>query len=113
MHNAWTINSSVMENEQNITLKPGEFAEVNLQSRPGTGLQLRYRCEDETIIQVRRKEEGDVPKPMPAKLGGSIPAIFEIKALKEGETKVTFYETRTWDKDFKEIIQKQIRLKVS
>lgn len=104
-----------MENDENISLKTGEVFEVKLQRSAGTGLQLRHRCEDESIVQVRRKEQvpADAAETRPAKLGGPILAHYIIEALKEGETKVTFYETRPWDKNFKEIIQKQISVKVS
>jgi predicted secreted protein len=103
----------IMENEQSLTLKIGEVYETTLQSRGAAGLQLLSRCDDESIVRIQRKE---YRPPDPAKqltnVGGAIPAIFEIQALKEGETKITFYETRTWDQNFKEIIQKQLTVKV-
>lgn len=103
-----------MENEQQLTLKVGEVRLVTLQSRGAVGLQLIGRSDDESISQVERKEyrPSDVAKQMPDNVGGPVPAIFAIKALREGETQVTFAETRPWDKTFKEIIQKQIRITV-
>jgi predicted secreted protein len=104
-----------MENEQNLTLKVGEGHHVTLQSRGATGLQLLYRCDDDSTVQIQRKEftPADTAKELSTNVGGSMPAVFQIQALKEGETKVTFYETRPWDKSFKEIIQKQLTIKVA
>ena len=110
-----TSGPQLMDNQQNLTLKPGETFQVILQSRGAAGLQLLYRCEDDSIVRIQRKESfpSDSPKDWTTNIGGSMPAVFAIQALKEGETKVTFYETRPWDKNFKEIIQKQLTIVVA
>jgi len=103
-----------MDKDESITLKPGEVHEVTLQSRGAAGLQLLYRTSTDSVVEVKRKDvsPGDA-KQIPPNIGGAIPVIFTIKALKPGDTRVTFYETRPWDKSFKEIIGKKISIKVT
>jgi predicted secreted protein len=103
-----------MDEKDSLNLAVGETHQITLQSRGASGLQLLYRCQPESIVQIRRLEQkpSDSAKP-PADVGSGIPATFEIKALKQGVVKVTFYETRPWDKNFKEIVQREMSISVS
>jgi hypothetical protein len=103
-----------MANEDNLTLKVGEVRRVTLQSRGAVGLQLIARIGDDSIVRVERQEyiPADSSKTMPTNIGGPVPAIFAITALRAGETEVTFAETRSWDKNFKETIQKHFKIVV-
>jgi predicted secreted protein len=104
-----------MENEEKLTLHKGDVHQVTLQSRGATGLQLLYKCDDDSIVEIKRVEysSSDSAKLWKDNIGGPIPAVFEISAMHEGATKITFYETRSWEKNFKPIIQKIITVEVS
>jgi len=45
-----------MENIEHLTLKVGEVKLITLESRGAAGLQLTGRCDDESVVQVERKE---------------------------------------------------------
>lgn len=107
-------NQQQMESSENLRLKIGEVQQVTLQSRGATGLQLLARCDDEKVVEVLRVQGNPDSEKSTAtdKIGGAIPAFFSIKGLKKGKTTVTFYETRSWEKDFKEIIQKTLEVEV-
>ncbi len=96
---------------ETLQLKKDEVHLIHLENRGSTGLQLLSRIENESVASVRR-----ISNPSDAtsstNLGGSQKATFEIKGMNPGETKITFYETRTWEKDFKEIVVKEIMVDV-
>ena len=96
---------------ETLQLKKDEVHLVHLENRGSTGLQLLSRIENESVVAVRR-----VSDPSEAtssnNLGDSSKATFEIKGLNSGESEITFYETRTWEKNFKEIVVKEIRVDV-
>jgi predicted secreted protein len=104
-----------MQNEESLTLKVGAASSVTLESRGAMGLQLLYRSDDSSVVEITRVEsnEPDASKTTRTNIGGPVPAVFEIRALKTGKTKVVFYETRSWEKDFKEIVQKVISIEVN
>lgn len=92
---------------ETLQLRKDEIHLINLENRGSTGLQLLSRIENESVASVRR-----ISNPSDAisstNLGDSKKAAFEIKGLHFGKTKITFYETRTWEKDFKEIVVKEM-----
>ena len=96
---------------ETLQLKKDEVHLIHLENRGSTGLQLLSRIENESVASVRR-----ISNPSDAtsstNLGGSQKATFEIKGMNPGETKITFYETRTWEKDFKEIVVKEMMVYV-
>ena len=106
-----TKNSTTQKMEKKIQLKPNESYQLTLQSRGAMGLQLMYRCEDTSVVEVTRSDykllESDSTK-----IGNNIPALYKIKALKRGKTRIQFYETQPWNKDFKEVIREDILVEV-
>ncbi|MEI6678027.1 MAG: protease inhibitor I42 family protein [Mariniphaga sp.] len=93
-------------------MKPFETTQVELVSRGALGLQLFYRTDQDSIVQVTRLEPklNSTNSILP---GDPLSAIFEIKSLKKGIVNITFYETQPWNKDFAEIIQKKIQVEVA
>jgi hypothetical protein len=88
-----------------------ETFKTELVSRGALGLQLLYRTDRDSIVEVRRLEPV-ISKSDPVLPGDPIGALFEIKSLQKGTVKITFYETQPWNKEFKEIIQKEIDIEV-
>ncbi len=105
--------SSPMDNQivETRTIRPLEVFKIELESRGSLGLQLLFKMDIDSIVEVKRVEPiiNQVNPPRP---GDSIGAFFEIRALKNGIVKITFYETQPWNKDFKDIIQKEINVEV-
>ena len=105
--------SSEMDN-QNVetkTLKLSEVFSVELVSRGSLGLQLLFRMNTDSIVEVKRVEPV-ISQSNPPRPGDPIGAFFEIRALKKGMVEIIFYETQPWNKDFKDIIQKVIKIEV-
>ena len=99
------------QNVETKTLKLSEVFSVELVSRGSLGLQLLYRMNIDSIVEVKRVEpvigQSNTPRP-----GDPIGAFFEIRALKKGMVEIIFYETQPWNKEFKDIIQKVIKIEV-
>jgi hypothetical protein len=93
-------------------MKPFETTQVELVSRGALGLQLLYRTDQDSIVQITRLEPKINPTD-PILPGDPLGAIFEIKSQKKGIVNITFYETQPWNKDFAEIIQKKIIVEVA
>jgi len=104
---------SAMENQlvETRMMRPLEVIKIELVSRGPLGLQLLFKMDIDSIVEVKRVEPiiNQVNPPRP---GDSIGAFFEIRAIKNGNVKITFYETQPWNKDFKDIIQKEINVEV-
>jgi Flp pilus assembly protein TadB len=108
-----TKKQKIMENliEDNRKMKPLETIKVELESRGSLGLQLLFKTDIDTVVKVNRiypeiNNGGDINP------GDPIMVFFEISALKKGRVKITFYETQPWNKDFKEIIKKEMNIEV-
>jgi hypothetical protein len=89
-----------------MVIKEKESFRVELQSRGGLGLQLSYRTDNDGVVQVSRVDAGT------ALPGSNLPVTYEITGLRKGKVTVSFYETQPWNKDFKEIIQKEVEVEV-
>jgi len=107
-----TLNKSYgkMQMSEPLKMSINDNHTVILQSRGSAGLKLSFRSSNSDIVEIKRSEneikaDGGI-------IGGSMPVIFEIKALKKGSTTVDFYESRPWDKNFQEIIQKTFVISV-
>ena len=98
-----------------LEMNKGDVHKITLPSRGAMGLQLLFRCERDSVVQVKRLEyqPGDKSKSPPVIVGDSINAVFELRAVGKGETKVTFYETQPWNPDFKELPVKEITVIVN
>lgn len=92
-------------------MKPFETFKIQLVSRGALGLQLLCRMDTDSIVEVKRVEPV-INESDPILPGDPIGAIFEIKSLRKGDVTLTFYETQPWNKEFKEIIQKEINIEV-
>lgn len=92
-------------------MKPFETFRIQLISRGALGLQLLCRMDTDSIVEVKRVEPV-INESDPILPGDPIGAFFEIKSLRKGAVKLTFYETQPWNKEFKEIIQKEINIEV-
>lgn len=97
--------------EENIKMKPSENHKVELESRGSLGLQLLYKYNVEDIVKINRLNT-DIDTSGIINPGDSLMVVYEITALKKGIVKITFYETQPWNKDFKEIIKKEINIEV-
>lgn len=90
-----------------MVIKEKESFRVELQSRGGLGLQLSYRTDNGGIVEVSRVDAGTaIP-------GSNLPVTYEITGLRKGKVTVSFYETQPWNKNFKEIIQKEVEVEVT
>ena len=92
-----------------IHKKINETHRVVLSSRGASGLQMMYRVDHEGLVSVERINNLSGEKNMP---GNSIEVVFEIRAQIKGSVKIVFYETQPWNKDFKEIVLKEIMLSI-
>jgi predicted secreted protein len=99
-----------METEEEINLKQNESFKVSLESRGATGLKLMYHC-DTNMVQIQ-KVDTEAQQQRSQSIGDPVPVTYEIKALKEGQTKVVFYETKPWDKNFKELVKKVFNISI-
>lgn len=92
-------------------MKPFETFKIQLVSRGALGLQLLCRMDTDSIVEVKRVEPV-INESDPILPGDPIGAFFEIKSLRKGAVKLTFYETQPWNKEFEEIVQKEINIEV-
>ena len=78
---------------ETLEMHRGGVHRIHLQSRGSSGLQLLYRFEKDSIVEISRVETqaAEIDKSAPDYLGSPAPATFEMKALEAGESKVTFY----------------------
>ena len=90
-----------------MVIKEKESFRVELQSRGGLGLQLSYRTDNDGVVQVLRVDAGT------ALPGSNLPVTYEITGLRKGKVTISFYETQPWNKNFKEIIQKEVEVEVT
>ena len=97
-----------------LTLKKGEAHCLNLESRANSGLQLLYIADKDSIVSVKCIANQPIDNILqgPDYFGSAVQTKFEIKAIAAGETKVTFYEFRPWDKNCKEVLVKQVLIAV-
>lgn len=92
-----------------IHKKVNETEMVVLENRGASGLQMKYRTDKEGIVSINRLEHS---KQEQVKPGDPIKVAFQIVAKQKGTVKVTFYETRPWDKNFKEIVVREMVIQV-
>jgi predicted secreted protein len=109
-----TTPKQAMDNTNSETkkIKTSETFTVDLKGRGALGLQLLFRTDNDSIVEVSRlnTETGNSNNISP---GDSINIVYQIKAIKKGNVKITFYEKQPWNKDFKEVIQKEINVEVT
>lgn len=98
--------------EDSLTIRINETKQVTLQSRGAMGLQLLFRISDSSVVDIKRIDSKGPNDSSKTNIGGSIPAVFEIRGLKAGKTNVEFYETQPWNKNFKDISQKEMLIEV-
>jgi len=99
------------QNVETKTLRPSEVFSVELVSRGSLGLQLLYRMNIDSIVEVKRVEPV-ISQSNPPRPGDAIGAFFEIRALKKGMVEIVFYETQPWNKEFIDIVQKVFKIEV-
>lgn len=99
-------------NNEIVHLNKGEVQRITLPGRGSTGLQLLHRTDNTSILLISRVSQKKNDETASNQLGGTVDITFEMKALEPGETKVTFYETLPWEKDFKEIVVKEFTVQV-
>jgi len=103
------MNNSAVETKK---MKLSETLKVVLMSRGALGLQLLFKMDTDSVVEVKRMETGII-KTDPIQPGDPINAVFEIRSIKEGTVRITFYETQPWNKEFTPIIQKELEIEVS
>lgn len=106
---------SIMTEEQTITLAPGDSRQITLQSRGAAGLQLMYEIADTNVVVVERKppDPSELERARTTNIGGAVAAVFEIKALSQGQSEIVFFETRPWEPDFQRIVQRKVTVTVA
>ncbi len=92
-------------------IKVSETFTVEMKSRGSLGLQLLYRTDHDSIVSISRLPADPVEKKQISP-GDPLKAVYEIKGLKRGTVKITFYETQPWNKNFDDIIKKVINVQV-
>ena len=103
------MNSTAVETKK---MKPLETFKIVLISRGALGLQLLFKMDTDSVVEVKRVEPSFI-KTEPILPGDPINAVFEIRSVKEGTVRITFYETQPWNKEFTPIIQKEIEIEVA
>jgi predicted secreted protein len=93
-------------------MRPSETIRVVMISRGALGLQLLWRMDTDSVVEVKRVEP-NIDKSAAILPGDPIEAVFEVKSIQKGTVKITFYETQSWNKEFKDIIQKEIIVEVN
>jgi len=108
-----TIKPKPMENTNTEPkkIKVLDTFTIELKSRGSLGLQLAFRTDKDGIVAVTRLP-ADSNSQERISPGDPLKVIFEIKALKPGTVNITFFETQPWNKDFQEIIKKEIEVEV-
>ena len=107
--NEQTMNNTGIDTKK---MKLLETFRIELKSRGALGLQLLFKTDKDSIVEVKRIET-KVNNSNSILPGDPISAVFEIRSIKKGAVKITFYETQPWNKEFKEIIQKEIYVEVT
>ena len=102
------MNSIAVETKK---MKPLETFKIVLTSRGALGLQLLFKMDSDSVVEVKRVEPS-INKTDSILPGDPINAIFEIRSINEGIVRITFYETQPWNKEFTPIIQKEIEIEV-
>jgi len=98
-----------MEGVEIRAIKLRESFELVLQSRGGLGLQLSYRTNGDGVVEVDRVDADPARTVAP---GDSLPVTYRVTGVGKGTAVITFYERQPWDKNFKEIIQKEVQVEV-
>lgn len=93
-------------------IKVNETFEIKLEARGALGLKPMYKMSNDNIVVIKRQKNNE-ENSNDTIIGGAINIIYEIMGIAEGSVIVTFYETQPWNKDFKEIVQKEMIINVS
>jgi predicted secreted protein len=102
-----------MNDSEKIKLKSGESYKVELPGRGGLGLELYAEVDNSSLVDVKRLEtQVDVEKEK-NNIGGPIPVVFSITALRSGSCTVTFLERKSWDKEFTPIVRKKLQIEIT
>lgn len=99
-----------MDSIETRVIKPQESFQLVLESRGGLGLQLSFRSDNDGIVDVSRVSAAPAGTVSP---GSNLPVTYKITGLRKGKVKISFYETQPWNKNFKEIIQKEVQVEVT
>jgi predicted secreted protein len=100
-----------MASKQEVRLKLLEVVEIALEKRGAMGLELHYRIADPSILEVSELPV-DSTTQHKQEIGGGLKVFYQIRAIQKGVTKIIFFETRSWDKNFKEVIQKEVDVEI-
>jgi hypothetical protein len=99
-----------MDGVEKRAIKVRDSFELVLQSRGGLGLQLSYRTNREGVVEVDRVDADTARTVAP---GDNLPVTYRVTGIGKGTVVVTFYERQPWNKNFKEIIQKEVQVEVT
>ena len=98
-----------MGNIETRTIKIKESFELLLQSRGGLGLQLAFRINNDGVVDVNRQGPDADRAVQP---GDSLPVTYRVTGVGKGRALITFYEYQPWNKNFREVIQKEVQVEV-
>ena len=82
--------------EEQLQIKIGDTAFIKLESLATSGYVWNYSIDDNSIIELK-KEANEFQKPLIQGYSGM--EVFAIKGLKKGTTKISFSQSRKWEKN--------------
>ena len=91
-----------------LSVKLNETISISVPSRGSRGFKLDVRIRIMGIVEVLESSM-TISNQNP---GSSNIVIYKIKAVGKGNTDLTFFETRSWDKDFPEQVVLEVKIKV-
>ncbi len=83
--------------------------DITVHGKGAMGLVLNYKCDNPCIVAIKGK---DGIMPDDHSIGGEVSMPYTIKGIAKGKTKITFYHTRPWVKDFQRILEDEYMVEV-
>ncbi len=81
--------------EEQLQIKIGDTAFIKLESLATSGYVWNYSIDDNSIVGLKKKAN-EFQKPIVAGYSGM--EVFAIKGLKKGTAKISFSQSRQWEK---------------
>ncbi len=94
---------------KSIDLVLNEEKDIAVHGKGAMGLVLSYECDNPGIVELKGK---DGIMPDDHSIGGEVSMPYTIKGIAKGKTKITFYHTRPWVKDFQRILEGEYMVEV-
>jgi len=95
---------------ETLQKKVGDTLEVVLDERGGSGLSMKYKIDNEELVSIEGPETLSRGQMKP---GDAVKVKYTIHFLKPGSTKILFYETQVWNKNFPPLPAKELLVDIS